>query len=297
MRPGRVALAEYLESLTAERGLSQETTDGYRRDLERLARWVERPGVRGDLLAVAGDEISAHVRDLRHAGLSSRSISRALSSIRGFYLYLQEEVDKRADNPTVLLVDPKHSSTLPKVLSEAQIEALLATPDIETPLGIRDRAMLELLYATGLRVTELVALTIPQLRLDDGFLIAYGKGAKERVVPFGEVAEEWLIRYMREVRPALSKHRSAVFVNARGESMTRQGVWKNLRAYGMKAGLRGLSPHVLRHSFATHLLEHGADLRCVQAMLGHANITTTQIYTHIHQERLRTLYDSFHPRA
>jgi integrase/recombinase XerD len=184
------------------------------------------------------------------------------------------------------------------VLSEAEVEALLAAPDVSTPLGLRDRAMLELIYATGLRVSELVGLQLPQLRLDAGFLVAFGKGSKERIVPVGEQAGHWVRRWLRDARPGLVEGRhQAVFVNFAGEPMTRMGFWKILKGHGLKVGIRTLSPHVLRHSFATHLLEHGADLRAVQAMLGHADISTTQIYTHIHQERLKTLYDRFHPRS
>jgi integrase/recombinase XerD len=184
------------------------------------------------------------------------------------------------------------------VLTETEVETLLAAPDPTQPLGLRDRAMLELLYATGLRVSELVELDLAQLRLDVGFLVAYGKGSKERVVPVGEQAEGWLRRYLAEVRPRLARGRhERVFVNHRGGGLSRQGMWKILRGYGAAAGIRRLTPHVLRHSFATHLLEHGADLRAVQLMLGHADISTTQIYTHVHAQRLRSLYDQHHPRA
>jgi integrase/recombinase XerD len=290
------ALRLYLESLAVERGLSRNTVDGYSNDLTRLGEALARKGG-PDLLTADAPTLSAHLRDLRRQGLSPRSISRALSAIRGFYIHLVE-IKERADDPAVNLLPPKLFKHLPKVLSEPEVEALLAAPDVATPLGLRDRAMLELLYATGLRVSELVGLQLPQLRLDAGFLVAFGKGSKERVVPVGEQAEVWVQRYLRDVRPGLAAGRhQAVFVNFRGEPMTRMGFWKNLKAYGVEAGIRDLSPHVLRHSFATHLLEHGADLRSVQTMLGHADISTTQIYTHIHQERIKTLYDRFHPRS
>jgi integrase/recombinase XerD len=291
-------LKRYLEGLAVERGLSQNSVDAYRRDLERLARALDRPRVEAgpDLLTADAAALAGHLRELRRQGLNPRSVSRALSAIRGFYLHLVEN-GERADNPAVNLLPPKLWRTLPKVLSEAQVESLLAAPDTATPLGLRDRAMLELLYATGLRVSELVGLTLPQLRLDVGFLIAFGKGSKERVVPVGEQAEAWLHRYLKEIRPGLASRHETVFVNYQGEPMSRVGFWKNLAAYGVATGIRELSPHVLRHSFATHLLEHGADLRSVQMMLGHADIATTQIYTHIHQERLRSLYDRFHPRS
>ncbi|HXT19597.1 MAG TPA: tyrosine recombinase, partial [Thermoanaerobaculia bacterium] len=213
------------------------------------------------------------------------------------YGYLVASGD-RSDNPAEHLLPPRQLQQLPKVLSEEQVAALLAAPDPAQPLGLRDKAMLELLYASGLRVSELVGLTLAQLRLDEGFLVAFGKGSKERIVPVGEQAEGWLRRYLVDVRGGLLRGRHAeVFLNHRGAPLTRQGFWKILEAYGRRAGIRALSPHMLRHSFATHLLEHGADLRAVQMMLGHADISTTQIYTHIHQQRLRSLYDRFHPRA
>jgi integrase/recombinase XerD len=302
-------LGRYLEGLELERGLAANSIDAYRRDLERLGRSLDRAATREgrssaaeghaapDLVTADAETLAAHLRELRRAKLSPRSIARALSSIRGFYEHLVAS-GERADNPSVNLLPPKLFRPLPKVLSESQVEAILAAPDVGTPLGLRNRAMIELLYAAGLRVSELVGLTIPQLRLHLGYLVASGKGQKQRVVPVGEQAETWLGRYLAEVRPALAVGRhQAVFVNRSGEPMTRQGFWKILGGYGREAGVRDLSPHVLRHSFATHLLEHGADLRAVQAMLGHADISTTQIYTHIHLQRLRTLYDRHHPRS
>ncbi len=299
-RPAAVSESErtldrYLDGLLVERGLSQHTVDAYRRDLRRLAGNLEAGG--GDLLTAKVDQLGLHLRRLRREGLSPRSVSRALVSMRRFYAFMVNEGD-REDNPAVNLYPPRLPRRLPKVLREEQVEALLRAPDTGRPPGVRDRAMIELLYATGLRVSEMVGLTLHQLQLEAGFLIAFGKGAKERVVPVGESAENWLDRYLKEVRPAMAKGRhDVVFVSYRGSGLTRQGFWKLLRNYGRSAGIPDLSPHVLRHSFATHLLEHGADLRAVQVMLGHANITTTQIYTHIHEQRLRTLYDQFHPRA
>jgi integrase/recombinase XerD len=289
-------LQRYLEGLTVERGLAANTIAAYRRDLERLGRWLVKESAT-DLLQADAASLSAHLRALRVKGLSPRTVVRALASIRGFYG--QMVIDgERKDNPAVNLLPPRRIRKLPKVLSEREVEALLATPDAATPLGLRDRAMLELLYATGLRVSELVGLTLPQLRLDAGFLVAFGKGSKERIVPVGESAEDWLARYLKQIRPGLIDGRHAhVFVNRFGKPMSRQGFWKNLRNYGRSAGIRDLSPHVLRHSFATHLLEHGADLRAVQMMLGHADVSTTQIYTHIHQQRLKSLYDRHHPRS
>ncbi len=294
--PWHRALRRYLESLALERGLAANSVEGYGRDLLRAGRALAKSG--SDLLTADPAALSAHVRELRREGLSPRSIARALASIRGFYQH-RIEIGERVDNPAIHLVQPKRFRALPKVLTEKEIEALLGAPDVSTPLGLRDRAMIELLYASGLRVSELVGLTLQQLRLDQGFLIAFGKGDKERVVPVGEAAELWVGRFLKEVRPELAegKRHAFVFTNARGDGMTRHGFWKNLAAYGRTVGLHALSPHVLRHSFATHLLEHGADLRAVQMMLGHADIATTQIYTHIHQHRLKSLYERFHPRA
>jgi integrase/recombinase XerD len=290
------ALDRYLEGLSVERGLSDNTVAAYRNDLTRLGEGLAERGDR-DLLTADAATLAAHQRELRRKGLAPRSINRALSSLRGFYEYLVTSGD-RTDNPAVNLLPPKLWRPLPKVLSEAEVEALLAAPGVNTPLGLRDRAMIELLYATGLRVSELCGLTLPQLRLDVGFLIAFGKGSKERVVPVGETAEMWVQRYLRDVRPDLARGRhQAVFANHLGDPMSRVGFWKNLKRYGLEAGIRQISPHVLRHSFATHLLEHGADLRAVQTMLGHSDISTTQIYTHIHQQRLKSLYDRFHPRS
>jgi integrase/recombinase XerD len=275
--------------------LSKNTVLAYRQDLERLAESLAAS--ERELAAANKDDLRAAQRRLRLEGLAPRSVSRALSSARGFFAYLVAERE-RADDPTANLLAPKLMKRLPKVLSEEEVERLLQAPDTAEPRGIRDRAMIETLYATGLRVSELVGLTLPQLRLDAGFLVAYGKGSKERIVPVGEAAEGWLGRYLREVRPGMQKSRAdAVFLTRLGEGMTRQGFWLLLKQYGRAAGIPNLSPHVLRHSFATHLLEHGADLRAVQMMLGHSDISTTQIYTHIHQQRLKSLYDRFHPRA
>jgi integrase/recombinase XerD len=300
--PWKRVLGRYLEELAVERGLADNSVAAYRRDLERLGRALDRPRPGSttpgpDLLTADTAALTEHQRELRRQGLSPRSISRALSAIRGFYQHLVES-GERVDNPAVNLLPPKLWRPLPKVLTEGEVEALLAVPDTATPLGLRDRAMLELLYATGLRVSELVGLELGQLRLDVGFLIAFGKGSKERVVPVGEQAEAWVGRYLREIRPQLAAGRHPkVFVNHTGQPLSRVGFWMIISAYGRKVGLSALSPHVVRHSFATHLLEHGADLRAVQMMLGHADISTTQIYTHIHQQRLKSLYDQYHPRS
>ena len=293
--PSARRLGAYLDALEVERGLAKNSVIAYRQDLERLLVDLEASGIA--LLDASTPALQEHLRGLRQQGLAARSITRALAAIRGFFAYLVD-IKERQDDPSVHLVAPKLMRTLPKVLSPEQVEALLEAPDVSTPLGLRDRAMLELFYASGLRVSELVGLELGQLRLDQGFLVAWGKGSKERIVPVGESAELWIGQYLREVRGQLLKGRhEVVFVNHRGKPMTRQGMWKNLKQYSLALGLRDVSPHVLRHSFASHLLEHGADLRAVQMMLGHADISTTQIYTHIHQHRLKSLYDRFHPRA
>lgn len=285
----------YLESLALERGLSPRTVESYGSDLRKLTAALR--ATRREWGSVDASFLSAHLRRERSRGLSPRSIRRALVVIRGFFQHLVESGD-RVDNPAVNLLPPKLWRTLPRVLTETQIEDLLALADPSTPLGCRDQAMIELLYATGLRVSELVGLTLPQLRLDAGFLVAFGKGSKERIVPIGEQAERCVEEYLAAARPRLVRGRhEIVFVNRLGGGLTRQGFWKILRGYGLRAGIERLSPHVLRHSFATHLLEHGADLIAVQMMLGHADISTTEIYTHIHAQRLRSLYDEFHPRA
>jgi integrase/recombinase XerD len=295
--PWRREADHWLELLGVERGLSPRTLAAYRSDLARFGNWLAS-GRDVDPLSATPADLAEHLRWLHRRDLSPRSIARTLSTLRGFFGHLVEE-RRRADDPTRHLVTPKRISRLPDVLNEEEVERLLRAPDGSTPEGRRDRAMIELLYATGLRVSELVGLELGQLRLDGGFLIAFGKGGKERVVPVGESAERELRDYLAGVRPTLARGRSrAVFVTRRGGAMTRQGFWKRLKQYGRAAGIeRRISPHVLRHSFATHLLEHGADLRAVQAMLGHADISTTEIYTHVHRDRLRRIYDRYHPRA
>lgn len=293
--PWRRLLSAFVEALELERGLSPRTASAYLGDLVRLGDDLERLGV--DPLGANAADLAAHLRRLRGRAIAPRSVNRALAAIRGYYAYLVGR-GERADDPSLPLLAQRTLRHLPEVLDEGQVEALLGAPEVTEPAGLRDRAMIELLYATGLRVSELVGLRLVQLRLDSGFLLAFGKGEKERVVPVGEAAEEWLRRYLREVRPQLARGRhDAVFVNRRGAAMTRQGFWKLLRDYGRAVGIADLHPHALRHSFATHLLEHGADLRAVQTMLGHADISTTEIYTHVHSERLKRVYDRFHPRA
>jgi integrase/recombinase XerD len=289
-------IARYLDHLAVERGLSRNTLDAYRRDLQILQRALGS----GRSLPSAGTEDLVRVLGkLRAEGRSSRSVARWLVAVRGFFAYLVSEGVVDA-NPTSHIDAPRSWRTLPKVLSFEEVEALLAAPDRSVPTGLRDAAMLEVLYATGLRVSELVGLRLRDLHLDAGYLRCVGKGSKERVVPLGAEALGSIHRYLAEGRPSLlgKKKNDSLFVNCRGAPLSRQGFWKILKGYRVRAGIRtDFSPHTLRHSFATHLLENGADLRSVQVMLGHADISTTQIYTHVNRERLRRLYEDYHPRA
>ncbi len=289
-------LPDYLAVLLVERGLAANSVSAYRRDLQSYGRWLASREL--EATACERGHLRRYVTDLRGRGLSARSAARALAALRGLYRYLVERGACRQD-PTLDLESPKLMRSLPRFLSAEEVEALVASPDVSQPLGLRDRAMLETLYATGVRVSELVELTVGQLRLDPGYVRVWGKGSKERIVPVGSEARAWLARYLEKARPALdTKRQEALFLTVRGRGMTRQRFWGLIRGYGRRAGIAtGISPHVLRHSFATHLLEHGADLRAVQAMLGHADISTTEIYTHVTRERLRSLYDSKHPRA
>jgi integrase/recombinase XerD len=290
---------EYLAHLQFERRLAAHTLESYGRDLTDLGRFAaarEQP-----LDQLTRRDLETWVRDLMSEGRSPRSVARAVASIRGFYRFLTVHRHV-ADNPAVDLQAPKAWKVLPKFLPIAEVDRLLQAPDISTPRGVRDRALIEVLYATGLRVSELVGLRPQDLHLDAGYLTTTGKGRKQRIVPIGDEAAAWVTRYLRDARPALLGRRSSprLFVNARGggPGITRVGFWKILKQYGHTLGIaRQVSPHVLRHSFATHLLERGADLRAIQMMLGHADLSTTQIYTHILDARMRALYDRFHPRA
>jgi integrase/recombinase XerD len=280
-----------------ERGLSPNTLEAYGRDLRRFE--ADLRSLKVPLRRARRQDLVGHVRRLRQAGLSPKSVARAIHSLRMFHRFLLAEGEVRGD-PTADLDIPKTWKSLPKFLTFQEVERLLAAPDLKKPLGVRDAAMLEVLYATGIRVSELLALRVEDLNLETGYLTCFGKGSKERIVPLGRKAIERLRHYLRDVRPRLSGRSDsrALFANRNGGRMSRQGTWKILRGYGVAAGIRrSLSPHVLRHSFATHLLEHGADLRSVQMMLGHADISTTQIYTHVNRERLRRIYHDFHPRA
>jgi integrase/recombinase XerD len=294
---GRAMIDEYLTYLRDVRRMSPNTLESYARDLALLGAFADKKGVQAD--ALARQDLEIFVRQLMSSGLSPRSVARAVACVRGFYKFLAVE-QKRDRSPAEDLRPPRAWAALPKFLSLEEVDRLLAQPDTSTPRGLRDKALIEVLYATGLRVSELVSLRAGDLELEGGYLTCIGKGDKQRMVPLGQEAADWVRRYLREGRPALLRRKSSpwLFVNARdGGPLSRIGFWKVLREYGIKAGLpRSLSPHVLRHSFATHLLERGADLRMIQLMLGHADLSTTQIYTHVLEARLRSAYDKFHPR-
>jgi integrase/recombinase XerD len=290
-------LDAFLDHLRLARRLADLTVESYARDLQLLQKYAA--GRELDLAVLDRAELEAFVRDLMGQGYSPRSVARAVACIRGFYKFLV--IDRHiAVNPTEDLRAPRAWPSLPKYLSMEEVDELLKAPDVATPRGLRDRALIEVLYATGLRVSELVHLKSADLNLEVGYLTCMGKGSKERIVPMGEEAIAWLTRYVREARGPLMKGRTApwLFVNGpRASPLTRVGFWKLLKRYGMAAGVnRDLSPHVVRHSFATHLLDRGADLRAIQMMLGHADLSTTQIYTHVLEARLRAVYDKFHPR-
>ncbi|TSE23970.1 Tyrosine recombinase XerD [Tepidimonas sediminis] len=299
MIPGDEALVDrFADALWLEEGLAPRTLAAYRSDLEALAAWLAGQG-RGGLLAAGADDLQGYMA-ARLPGSRATSSNRRLSAFKRFYRWaLREGLIER--DPTLPLVTARTPLRVPKTLTEAQVEALLAAPDVGTPLGLRDRAMLELMYASGLRVSELVGLRLFELSLPDQVLRVTGKGAKERLVPFGDVAADWLRRYLAQARPALLAGRSSddLFVTERhGAAMTRVMFWMLVKRYAARAGIRApLSPHTLRHAFATHLLNHGADLRAVQLLLGHADIGTTTIYTHVARERLKVLHARHHPRG
>jgi len=292
----------YLDHLRVERRLSNNTLESYARDLRGLAEFAAGAG--RPLDALDRRELEAFVAGQRARGQSPRSVALAVAAVRGYYRFLL--LDKRlAENPAEDLRPPRAWPALPKFLSLEEVDDLIAQPDVTRPLGLRDRALIELLYATGMRVSELVSVRPADLHLDEQYLTCIGKGSKERLIPMGDQAVEWIRRYARDGRPALvqrsARKRAAaprLFVNGRGGPLSRIGFWKVLKRYGRLAGIKSaISPHVLRHSFATHLLERGADLRAIQMMLGHADLSTTQIYTHVLEARLRSAYERFHPRV
>ena len=285
------------DALWTEDGLSDNTLAAYRGDLAGFSRWLEKR--RLGLIAATRDDVRDYLAYCAGRGTRPRTAARLLSSLRRFYRFaVRAELTR--DDPTALIDSPRLGRPLPKALSEEQVEKLLQAPDVSTPLGLRDRAMIETLYATGLRVSELVGLRLSQLGLGQGAVRVIGKGDKERLVPLGEEAVAWLRRYQAEARPVLVRRRAsdAVFATARGGAMTRQAFWHNIKRHARAAGIAGdLSPHTLRHAFATHLLNHGADLRVVQMLLGHADLSTTQIYTQVARARLKTLHAQHHPRG
>ena len=292
------ALQRFLDSVTLERGLSENTASAYRRDLRRYVTLLTDLGINApDEIAQA--EVSALLNLLSEMGLEASSVARNLTAVRMFHRFLLEEGLARRD-PTEHVKPPKLGRKLPSVLNIYEVERLMLAPDVETPLGLRDRALIEMLYGAGLRVSELIGLSLTDLLFDVEVVRVLGKGGRERVVPIGSEGIDWVTEYLHAVRPELVKPHtgSEVFLNFRGAMLSRMGVWKVLRQYVVLAGLeKKVSPHTLRHSFATHLLEGGADLRAVQEMLGHADISTTQIYTHVDREYLKEVHRTFHPRA
>jgi len=287
----------FLDTLWLEKGLSEHTRSAYRSDLAHFNGWLEEQGL--ELPSAGRELILDHLAWRLNAGYKARSTARFLSGLRGFYRFLLREGRIEAD-PTLQVDMPQLGRPLPKSLSEADVEALLAAPELSEPIGLRDRAMLEVLYACGLRVTELISLTLGQVNLRQGVVRVFGKGSKERLVPLGEEAIVWIERYMREARAELlgDKPSDVLFPSLRGEQMTRQTFWHRIKHQAKVAGIgKSLSPHTLRHAFATHLLNHGADLRVVQMLLGHSDLSTTQIYTHIARARLQELHSQHHPRG
>jgi integrase/recombinase XerD len=291
-------LDEFSDTLWLEDGLARNTLESYRRDLSQFAAWLRRTRNAGLLEAVHAD-LLGYLAHRFQAKVRASSTARLLSSLKRFYQFALRQ-GKLDTDPTLNIDSPKLPRHLPKGLTEQDVERLLAVPRLETPLGLRDRAMLEVLYASGLRVSELVTLKVAQLSQDMGVVRILGKGAKERLVPVGEVALDWVQRYTVEARPPLldGRQSDALFVTSRGQPMTRQAFWHLIKRHAAQAGIHGaISPHTLRHAFATHLLNHGADLRVVQLLLGHADISTTQIYTHVARERLKQLHAKHHPRG
>ena len=294
--PGQRRVDSFLDELRVARRLAANTLQSYRRDLDALLRHAASRKIAVDALSRA--DLEAFVRDRMAAGLAPRSVARLVASIRGFYRFLVRDGQLRHD-PAGDLHAPRAWPALPKFLSLEDVDRLIDQPDVSTVLGVRDRALIELLYATGMRVSELLAVRPADMNLPAGYLICQGKGSKQRLVPVGGEAVAWIGRYTAHGRPRLVRGRACawLFVNTRGGRLSRVGFWKILKKHGREAGLPAdLSPHVIRHSFATHLLQRGADLRSIQSLLGHADLSTTQIYTHIAEARLKAVYEQFHPR-
>ena len=286
----------FIDMLWLEKGLSEHTQQSYRTDLTKLALFSQQH--HSSLCDVLTEDIQDYLAYRQQANFSARSTQRLMSAMRAFFLYLLNQ-QLRHDNPVTNLASPKATKALPASLSEQQVDDLLAAPDTDDPVECRDRCMLEVLYATGLRVTELVSLRMDQLSTQQGVVRITGKGDKERLVPLGEDAVDWVVHYCKAARPHLLKHPTdTLFLSLRGAQMTRQTFWHRIKAYATRAGIdQHLSPHTLRHAFATHLLNHGADLRVVQMLMGHSDLSTTQIYTHVAKERLQKVITAHHPRG
>jgi integrase/recombinase XerD len=291
-------LDQFLHYLIVEKGLSKNTIEAYSHGLNRFLNHLRENEIQ-EWVKVTKFDAKAFLLSLRKQGLSIKTVVRNLVAIRTFFKFLLQEGILEV-NPVDELESPKMAKTLPNILSLKEVEQLLEQPNLQTPLGIRDRAMLELLYATGMRVSELTQLPINQVNLEGGYVLLYGKGSKERIVPLGSEAMKWVTHYLKTARERLARGRESqsLFINRSAKGMSRQGFWKNLKTYGQRAGLRKrITPHLFRHSFASHLLERGADLRSVQMMLGHVDISTTQIYTHVTGERLKKVHQRYHPRG
>lgn len=291
-------LDQFLHYLVVEKGLARTTLEVYGHGLNRFFEFLKKKGIH-EVQSVNKLEVRAFLLSLKKEGLSIKTVAKNLVVLRTFFRFLIQEGILRL-NPVEEIESPKVTRTLPEVLTLREVESLLEQPNIQTPLGIRDRAMLEMLYATGMRVSELTRLQTHQVNVEGGYVLLFGKGSKERVVPLGKEAIQWVDLYSKEARGRLSKGRESpfLFVNRMGREMSRQMFWKNIKAYARKAGIqKRITPHLLRHSFATHLLERGADLRSVQLMLGHVDISTTQIYTHVTGERLKKIHKQYHPRG
>lgn len=295
-------IEQFIDAVWMERGLSENTLSAYRTDLKKFVIWLTLSTdevLSEQLIKASRETVQKYLRELERREISPRSRARLLSSLRLFYAYLLREKIIEVD-PVALIDAPKLGRSLPKTLSEEDVESLLMAPDISTPLGLRDRVLFEVLYATGLRVSELVGIELTQINLLQGVLRVTGKGNKERLVPLGEEAIKWLEKYLNNTRSDLLKGQvtDAVFVTKRGGAMTRQAFWYLIKRYAFQAEITSkISPHTLRHAFATHLLNHGADLRVVQMLLGHSDLSTTQIYTHVANERLKSLHSEHHPRG
>jgi integrase/recombinase XerD len=300
--PNQKLIEQFLDAIWSERGLSKNTLDAYQRDLQGFAKWLEttQKADLQSLLTISRSQLQSYLATRGKEGAKASTMARVLSSLKRFYRY-HVRINTLTEDPSALIEAPKLGRPLPNTLSESQVDTLIEAPDLLDPIGLRDRAMLELLYATGLRVSELVTLETAQVSLQQGVLRVMGKGNKERLVPMGDQAVEWIERYQLETRSELMKGKGVsdyLFVTQRGNKMTRQAFWYRIKHYANIAHIsQKISPHTLRHAFATHLLNHGADLRVVQLLLGHSDLSTTQIYTHVAQARLQDLHQKHHPRG